>query len=200
MPVADRWEDGDEQVPGVDPTDTVNWPLCAYAAREGRGIMNRYRLHLIALAIGVAVLATPPVAAYPAPAGRLAPVTIPGVYRPDTPPTQAAASTTATMTSTPATTGTVTATAPASTTATQSTSQSTVTIPAGQPWTDTGMDLSAGQEVTITASGVIYTGRYSACVQCGAQERHEQPDGEPGDTPNNVMPLGPSFSLIGRIG
>jgi hypothetical protein len=56
MPVADRWEDGDEQVPGVDPTDTVNWPLCAYAAREGRGIMNRYPLRLIALAIGATMI------------------------------------------------------------------------------------------------------------------------------------------------
>jgi hypothetical protein len=48
--------------------------------------MNRYPLRLLVVALvtvaSVAVLATPPVAAYPAPAGRLAPVTIPGVYRP----------------------------------------------------------------------------------------------------------------------
>jgi hypothetical protein len=30
MPVADRWEDGDGQVPGVDLTDTVNWPVCLF--------------------------------------------------------------------------------------------------------------------------------------------------------------------------
>jgi len=36
MPVADRSEDGDEQVPGVDPTDTVNWPVCACAAMQDR--------------------------------------------------------------------------------------------------------------------------------------------------------------------
>jgi hypothetical protein len=56
MPVADRLEDGDEQVPGVDPTDTVNWPLCAYAARERRGVMSRYPLRLIALAIVVTMI------------------------------------------------------------------------------------------------------------------------------------------------
>jgi hypothetical protein len=78
MPVADRWEDGDEQVPGVDPTDTVNWPLCAYAARDRRGVMNRYPLRLIALAIGVTMIPAAygltelpgsSVAAHPAPTG-----------------------------------------------------------------------------------------------------------------------------------
>jgi len=48
--------------------------------------MNRYPWRLLVVALvtvaSVAVLATPPVAAYPAPAGRLAPVTSPGVYRP----------------------------------------------------------------------------------------------------------------------
>ena len=48
--------------------------------------MNRYPLRLLVVALvtvaSVAVLVTPPVAAYPAPAGRLAPVTSPGVYRP----------------------------------------------------------------------------------------------------------------------
>src|SRR5256714_7958340 len=53
---------------------------------DGRSVMNRYPWRLLVVALvtvaSVAVLATPPVAAYPAPAGRLAPVTSPGVYRP----------------------------------------------------------------------------------------------------------------------
>ena len=48
--------------------------------------MHRYPWRLLVVALvtvaSVAVLATPPVAAYPAPAGQVAPVTIPGVYRP----------------------------------------------------------------------------------------------------------------------
>src|SRR5919199_5530750 len=89
MPVADRWEDRDGQVPGVDPTDTANWPLCAYTARERRGVMNRYPLRLSALAIGVAMvvvtysLVKPPapwVAAHPAPTGQPTRLTIDAVY------------------------------------------------------------------------------------------------------------------------
>ena len=90
MPVADRSEDGDEQVPGVDPTDTVNWPVCACAAREGRGIMKHYPLRLIALAIGVAMIVVtyslvrppaPRVAAHPAPTGQPTTLTIDAVYQ-----------------------------------------------------------------------------------------------------------------------
>jgi hypothetical protein len=90
MPVADRSEDGDEQVPGVDPTDTVNWPVCACAAREGRVIMKHYPLRLIAPAIGVAMivgtcsLVKPPapwIAAHPPPTGQPTGLTIDAVYQ-----------------------------------------------------------------------------------------------------------------------
>ena len=48
--------------------------------------MNRYPWRVLVVALvtvaSVAVLATPLAAAYPAPAGQVAPVTTPGVYRP----------------------------------------------------------------------------------------------------------------------
>src|SRR5207248_4182836 len=73
----------------VNPATTcvvVRHLFACVCGAHGRSVMNRYPWRLLVVALvtvaSVAVLATPPVAAYPAPAGRLAPVTSPGVYRP----------------------------------------------------------------------------------------------------------------------
>ena len=92
----------------------------------------------------------------------------------------------------PAATPTPSATAPAST--------YTRAVPGSQEWTDTGIIVQAGQQLTITAAGEIYVGATSAS---------ESPAGLPGCTPAVSYPAqsaqfpAPSltcWSLIARIG
>ena len=92
----------------------------------------------------------------------------------------------------PAATPTPSATAPAST--------YTRAVPGSQEWTDTGIIVQAGQQLTITAAGEIYVGATSAS---------ESPAGIPGCTPAASYPAqsaqfpAPSltcWSLIARIG
>lgn len=90
--------------------------------------------------------------------------------------------------------------------------QTTLTIPGSQSWTDTGIDLSSGESVTITATGTIYIGALSAPF---TQYDYEGPSGsglaEPGactDLAGGSMGVGlpwpltgvPCWSLIGSIG
>ena len=92
----------------------------------------------------------------------------------------------------PAAAPTPSATAPAST--------YTRAVPGSQEWTDTGIIVQAGQQLTITAAGEIYVGATSAS---------ESPAGIPGCTPAASYPAqsaqfpAPSltcWSLIARIG
>ena len=73
-------------------------------------------------------------------------------------------------------------------------------MPGSQEWTDTGITVQAGQQLTITAAGEIYVGATSAS---------ESPAGIPGCTPAASYPAqsaqfpAPSltcWSLIARIG
>jgi hypothetical protein len=68
----------------------------------------------------------------------------------------------------------------------------TINVPATQPWADTGIDLSVGAHVTITATGSI-----SPCGNCGSSG----PDGLPGAVPEQYVAPGLNFyCLVGRIG
>ena len=76
----------------------------------------------------------------------------------------------------------------------------TVSVPAGQPWTDTGIDIPAGGNVEITASGAI---------RIAGSDPGKTPDGStPGGQINTGVPCGgtfldpdlPCWSLIGRVG
>jgi hypothetical protein len=81
-------------------------------------------------------------------------------------------------------------------------STSSISIPAVQPWTDTGVTLTAGQQVAITASGTIYVGALS-----NSALDNETPNGQPWGGPNCPMGVPPyntpglaCWSLVGRIG
>ena len=69
----------------------------------------------------------------------------------------------------------------------------TISIPASQAWTDTGLSLSKGDQVTITASGTIYI---------AGSDPGKTPAGDPNCTASAdfVAPGLPCWSLIGRIG
>lgn len=67
-----------------------------------------------------------------------------------------------------------------------------VSVQANQPWTDTGIDLAGGSNVSITASGTIATAGSDSKTPAGAPEC-----GAPSDF---VAPGLPCWSLIGRIG
>jgi hypothetical protein len=80
--------------------------------------------------------------------------------------------------------------------------ESTITVPGNQPWTDTGIDLNQGDQVTITASGTIKIepsdpGKTPAgapsCV--GPTGRKIDPTSETWLTPGLTC-----WSLVGRIG
>lgn len=75
----------------------------------------------------------------------------------------------------------------------KSQSTTTVTIPATQAFTDTGIDLTQGDSVSITASGTIYI---------AASDPGKTPDGDPNCTADSsyVGPGLPCWSLIGWIG
>jgi hypothetical protein len=76
-----------------------------------------------------------------------------------------------------------------------------VTVPAGLAWTDTGIALTAGQKVTVTAAGRIYIGALS-----NPALDYETPDGQPwpvcasGTSLVFIAPGLPCWSLIGKIG
>ena len=100
----------------------------------------------------------------------------------------------------PSPAATPTPSATASTPASQPASTDTRAVPGSQEWTDTGITVQAGQQLTITASGEIYVGATSAS---------ESPAGLPGCTPAVSYPAqsaqfpAPSltcWSLIARIG
>lgn len=70
--------------------------------------------------------------------------------------------------------------------------QRQVVVPANVQWTDTGIDLRAGQTIFFEASGQVRWGR----------DRRDGPEGE-SDSPNNPgrpIPNRPAAALIGRIG
>lgn len=76
----------------------------------------------------------------------------------------------------------------------------TISVPASQPWTDSGISVTAGDSVSITASGTIYI---------AGSDPGKTPAGAPGcvATADNSIPPGPflvpgltCWSLIGRIG
>jgi len=69
----------------------------------------------------------------------------------------------------------------------------TLTIPDTVPWTDTGINIAAGSEIQITASGTATFG-FSAGQSCG-------PNGTTGVFyPGSVVPSAVSCSLIGKTG
>jgi hypothetical protein len=69
----------------------------------------------------------------------------------------------------------------------------TISVPANQPWTDTGLDLSQGDQVTITASGII---------KIAGSDPGKTPAGDQGclQSETGVAPGLTCNSLIGRIG
>jgi hypothetical protein len=68
----------------------------------------------------------------------------------------------------------------------------TVSVDAGNPWTDTGVDVRSGQVVRFKASGSVRWG----------PGRKDGPGGEGGShsNPARPMPNRPGAALIGRIG
>jgi len=75
-----------------------------------------------------------------------------------------------------------------------------MSIPAGQAYTDTGIVLSVGQVVHLTATGAIYVGAFTNSAQ-----DNEGPDGQawPGCQVGARLPFTapglPCWSLIGTI-
>jgi hypothetical protein len=69
----------------------------------------------------------------------------------------------------------------------------TIQVKATQPWTDTGLTVSPGSIVTVTASGTLYV---------GATDPGTPPTGKPTQTTNegDIAPNLTVFSLIGRLG
>jgi hypothetical protein len=78
----------------------------------------------------------------------------------------------------------------------------TISIPGNQPWTDTGLDLNQGDQVTITASGTI---------KVAPEDPGKTPAGDPsciGPTGRKIDPTSETWltpgltcwSLVGRIG
>jgi hypothetical protein len=67
-----------------------------------------------------------------------------------------------------------------------------ITVPANMPWTDTNIDIRAGQQVFFEAQGEIRWG----------PGRRDGPNGEQNSPVNNnrPMPNRPAAALIGRIG
>src|SRR5215472_3398938 len=69
----------------------------------------------------------------------------------------------------------------------------TLTIPDTVPWTDTGINIAAGYQLQITATGTAIFG-FSAGQSCG-------PNGTTGVFyPGSVVPGAVSCSLIGKTG
>jgi len=81
-----------------------------------------------------------------------------------------------------------------------------VNVPAAQPWTNTGINVTAGQAVTITATGKIYAGSL-------AFDPYDTPDGQSKVSTDGYTCVGgsgmggkflapglPCWSLVGRIG
>jgi len=68
-----------------------------------------------------------------------------------------------------------------------------VSVPAPTPWYDSGIAVVAGEEITITASGLVSFGEPNA---------DNPPTGIPGQTagPGDVAPGLPNESLVGEIG
>jgi hypothetical protein len=88
----------------------------------------------------------------------------------------------------------------AATSAEAANSSVTVSVPAIQPWVDTGVFINIGDSVSITATGTIYA---------GASDLGKTPAGTPScvATADNSMKPGPflgpgltCWSLIGRVG
>jgi GDSL-like Lipase/Acylhydrolase family len=81
--------------------------------------------------------------------------------------------------------------------AAQADQSTTVSVPGAEPWTDTGISLSAGDSVSITASGTIYI---------AASDPGKTPAGDPScvaadsSTETWVAPGQICWSMIGRIG
>jgi hypothetical protein len=80
--------------------------------------------------------------------------------------------------------------------------EATITVPGNQPWTDTGLDLNQGDQVTITASGTI---------KIAPEDPGKTPAGDPscvGPTGRKIDPTSETWltpgltcwSLVGRIG
>jgi hypothetical protein len=67
-----------------------------------------------------------------------------------------------------------------------------VAVAASAAWTDTGIDVRAGQTVYFEASGQVRWGR----------DRRDGPEGEDGSpaNPNRPIPNRPAAALIGKIG
>jgi len=67
-----------------------------------------------------------------------------------------------------------------------------ITVPANMPWTDTNIDVRAGQQVFFEAQGEIRWG----------PGRRDGPNGEQNSPVNNnrPMPNRPAAALIGRVG
>ena len=67
-----------------------------------------------------------------------------------------------------------------------------MTVPARQPWTDTGITIRNGQTVYFEASGRVRWGR----------DRQDGPEGENDSprNPNRPIPARPAAALIGRVG
>ncbi len=68
-----------------------------------------------------------------------------------------------------------------------------VAIPASSPWTDTGIMIKAGQNVSISASGTIFI---------AGSDNGKSPDGGGGATCglSGTVPSAACWSLIGRVG
>lgn len=67
-----------------------------------------------------------------------------------------------------------------------------VTVPASDHWTDTGIEVRAGQEIYFNASGKVTWGK----------DRRDGPDGERGSprNPGRPLPNRPGAALIGKVG
>src|SRR5262245_58935694 len=68
-----------------------------------------------------------------------------------------------------------------------------VTVTANVPWSDTGIDVRAGQEIYLAASGVI---------RWGSGDRRDGPDGERNSPvgPGRPLPNRPAGALIAKVG
>lgn len=69
----------------------------------------------------------------------------------------------------------------------------TVSVPAGQTWTDTRIAIRAGQHVTITASGKVEAKPRLACGPGGFTD-------QPQWKIYSVIPAVPHLALIGKVG
>jgi hypothetical protein len=67
-----------------------------------------------------------------------------------------------------------------------------VAVAANQPWTDTGIDVRAGQTVYFSASGKVRWGPNRKHGPAGEGGRHTNP--------NRPIPDRPAAALIGRVG